>query len=415
MKGDFSRDTFDPAKQFSRVLMQQGRVLLDADWNEQTAILLHYLRTLTTDLVGPHWGPKGNAGFEVKGYDNDQKKLTIGAGHYYVDGIFCEQNAESVVSVELSGEKNHLIYLDVWEELVSAVEDDSLRERALGGADTAARAQVRCVVKVYSSSQENGGVNIVSCESLSEVWEGLVAIWQPQGTLAAQVKPANDSTPCLLSPESRYRGVENHLYRIEIHQGGTGESPTFKWSRDNASIISKVTGQGTMLNLVNPEGFASGQWIEIFSAEQALKGEAGQLTQITAMDGAAITIKSLAPEAQNMQEKEQWFARRWDMPDGAMSITGDWQDLEDCIQVKLQKGESYRAGDYWLIPARVADGAITWPVQPMTSDNSKTEPKPQPPHGVKHHYAPLAVLKFENRGWQIGHCRHCVELLAKLC
>ena len=31
MKGDFTRDTFDPAKHFSRVLMQQGRVTLDAD------------------------------------------------------------------------------------------------------------------------------------------------------------------------------------------------------------------------------------------------------------------------------------------------------------------------------------------------------------------------------------------------
>ena len=38
MKGDFSRITFDPKKHYSRVLMQQGRVQLDADWNEQAAI-----------------------------------------------------------------------------------------------------------------------------------------------------------------------------------------------------------------------------------------------------------------------------------------------------------------------------------------------------------------------------------------
>ena len=38
MKGDYSRDTFDPAKHFTRVLMQQGRVQLDADWNEQAAL-----------------------------------------------------------------------------------------------------------------------------------------------------------------------------------------------------------------------------------------------------------------------------------------------------------------------------------------------------------------------------------------
>ena len=34
MKGDFSKDTFDAKKHFHEVLMQQGRVLLDSDWNE---------------------------------------------------------------------------------------------------------------------------------------------------------------------------------------------------------------------------------------------------------------------------------------------------------------------------------------------------------------------------------------------
>ncbi|HEX3531938.1 MAG TPA: DUF6519 domain-containing protein, partial [Thermoanaerobaculia bacterium] len=35
MKGDFSRDTFRKRKHYNRVRMQQGRVQLDADWNEQ--------------------------------------------------------------------------------------------------------------------------------------------------------------------------------------------------------------------------------------------------------------------------------------------------------------------------------------------------------------------------------------------
>ena len=60
MNGDFTRDTFNPAKQFSRVLMQQGRVTLDADWNEQSSILLHYLRTLARDLIGPYAAPVEN-------------------------------------------------------------------------------------------------------------------------------------------------------------------------------------------------------------------------------------------------------------------------------------------------------------------------------------------------------------------
>jgi len=45
--------------------MQQGRVQLDADWNEQTSILLHYLQNLAADLIGPHGGPAENCGFRI--------------------------------------------------------------------------------------------------------------------------------------------------------------------------------------------------------------------------------------------------------------------------------------------------------------------------------------------------------------
>jgi hypothetical protein len=34
MSSDISRQRFNPANDFSSVLMQQGRVQLDADWNE---------------------------------------------------------------------------------------------------------------------------------------------------------------------------------------------------------------------------------------------------------------------------------------------------------------------------------------------------------------------------------------------
>ena len=62
-RGDFSRDSFDPLKHFSRVLMQQGRVQLDADWNEQTSIVLHYLQALASDIIGP-FGGNGLAWFK---------------------------------------------------------------------------------------------------------------------------------------------------------------------------------------------------------------------------------------------------------------------------------------------------------------------------------------------------------------
>jgi hypothetical protein len=42
MKGDFTRFTFDPKKHYSSVRMQQGRIELDSDWNEQAEIQLHH-------------------------------------------------------------------------------------------------------------------------------------------------------------------------------------------------------------------------------------------------------------------------------------------------------------------------------------------------------------------------------------
>ncbi len=53
MHGDFSRITFRPDELFTRVLMQQGRPQLDADFNELMSIVLHWQRELAKDMIGP--------------------------------------------------------------------------------------------------------------------------------------------------------------------------------------------------------------------------------------------------------------------------------------------------------------------------------------------------------------------------
>src|ERR1700693_3474465 len=54
--GPILRD-FSLLSHFSRLLWQQGRVILDADLNEQTDILLYFLHSLARDLIGPQGGP----------------------------------------------------------------------------------------------------------------------------------------------------------------------------------------------------------------------------------------------------------------------------------------------------------------------------------------------------------------------
>jgi hypothetical protein len=119
--------------------------------------------------------------------------------------------------------------------------------------------------------------------------------------------------------------------------------------------------------------------------------------------------------------------RRWDhrkgdpasgglqIANGAALIVEDaekWLDLEDGIQIRFQPkdtgGESktYRTGDYWLIPARTATGDIEWP---GTTDH----PPAVPPHGIDHHYAPLAVVYPE--GDRVTDLRHSIAPIGSCC
>ncbi len=64
--GDFSRSRFDPARRYTGVLAQQGRVQLDADFNDQYAIEQHALRTVLRDLHAGSWAPVANPGFGLR-------------------------------------------------------------------------------------------------------------------------------------------------------------------------------------------------------------------------------------------------------------------------------------------------------------------------------------------------------------
>jgi len=112
MKADLTRNTFHPFRHFTRVLMQQGRVQLDADWNEQAAILLRYLRSMAADIIGPHGGPAGNLGFRIVALPPTTSPVAdfaITAGHYYVDGILCEINSAPVSVTAVQTQSNIVV------------------------------------------------------------------------------------------------------------------------------------------------------------------------------------------------------------------------------------------------------------------------------------------------------------------
>ncbi|MEO8662549.1 MAG: DUF6519 domain-containing protein [Bryobacteraceae bacterium] len=421
MKGDFTRKTFDSRNHYSRVLMQQGRVTVDADPNEQTDILLHYLRTLATDIIGPYAAPAVGGGFQLSA--NADGKLMIGGGRYYVDGVLIENQdtclysaqpyypapADDVLVKEMADAtgKTYWAYLDVWERHLTYLDDDSMREVALGGPDTCSRSQVVWQVKALPVADSTTGITPACTDPLS----GLM----PLGSgLAARVDPGYQSSdPCVLSPEAKYRGTENHLYRVEVHHGGNAAQATFKWSRENGSVAASWLGsEGQNLIVSTGRGFVAGCWVEITTEADDLLGQPGVLVQLTKVEGAALSVDPAAVLPSWSETLVDPKVRRWDQKQigdillsaGAVPVTESsptdpaWIDLEDGIQIQFQAAGQYVIGDYWLIPARVATGDIEWPKQNGVSQF-------EPAEGIEHHYAPLGFVKWDGKNLRLKSCR----------
>ncbi len=53
MSGDYSRDSFDALRDFAGVFLQQGRAVLDADWNEMVEIFERRIRPGPISISSP--------------------------------------------------------------------------------------------------------------------------------------------------------------------------------------------------------------------------------------------------------------------------------------------------------------------------------------------------------------------------
>ncbi len=405
MKGDFSRWTFEPGKHYHGVLKQQGRVDLDADWNEQGAIASHRVETETVDVIGQSGAPVGNAGFQVTPAPGG-KGLAISAGRAYVDGILCE-NEQAALSITAQPDYPgfplptapgvYVAYLKVWLRHITALDDAHIREDALGGPDTCSRS--RTVWQVGLLQPKVTG-NITCATSLPE-WDALIA--PSTGTLTARAQPDPTATdPCMIPAKAGYRSLENQLYRVEIHAGGSGGQATYKWSRDNGSVVTSWLSQTAGDLAVSSTGrdaelgFAGGQWVELTDDTHELNFLPGTLAQITKVENNVISINTASATGPIT------FAsfpinpriRRWDSAGALPATAGSWLNLEDGVQVEFSSG-SYTTGDYWMIPARTLTADVDWP------QDASNNPLAQAPKGIDRHFCKLAILTFNGGVWTV--------------
>lgn len=420
MRGDFTRNTFDKIKHYNKVRQQQGRVQLDADFNEQVDIL-SFIRQLTNqDVIGFAGGPEGTApdGSPLAGFflDDTGGTITIRKGRYYVGGLLV-QNEEDVPLFDQPDLRNatledllidpdaatdsglYVAFLDVWERHITALQDPDIREVALGGPDTATRVKTVWQVKLAP-------IDDPSCD-----------IDQPvsNARLAARATPDPETTdPCELPPGAGYRGLENQLYRVEIHDGGVPGTATFKWSRENGAVVS--VWQGTDGNNIEVSSigkdealsFISDSWVELTDDNRELRGAPGIMAEVATAEGGVIAIEAgtetESPLPNPAGAEFHPIARRWE---GFATVeipaaNDGWIELEDGVEVKFDPAATYETGDYWLIPARTTTGQVEW--EPAESY--------QPREGVQHYYAPVAVIETDGEAFR--RVRDCRDLFPPL-
>jgi hypothetical protein len=407
VSGDYTRFTFKPRNRFSGVLQQQGRVQLDSDWNEAIDIIRHRVEIQALDTFGPVGVPFLTAKDAFKVSVAPGPDLAIAPGRLYVDGLLVECFAEDKASYlsqpffplpasAKAPSGSVVVYLDVWEREVTYVEEPSLLDVALGGADTATRTQT--VWQLRAEKREPAACGVTVGEPASAGFLSTDAVTPP---------PPDD--PCLLPPISGYRGIENRLYRVEVHKGGKLGAALFKWSRDNGSIVSPVTdiavggGKTTLtVKLIGRDQFLrfnKNNWITITDDHRELHGEAGEMAFIEDIDEANSTIvldrqiptgtaRAFGATPGEIVARHT-RVQRWDQdkqvntldPDGLMTTGAGPIAIEDGITVSFgtKSGGDFRIGDYWVFWARTATAEVEKLVK-------------APPRGIRHHYVQLAAI-----------------------
>jgi hypothetical protein len=413
MTGDYTRLTFDPLRRYSGVWMQQGRVQLDADWNEGVDILKDRVRKLSLDVLGRVGVPflvTPNA-FAIGVIPGPPLDLSIGAGRIYVDGYMAENFIPPAAYLTqpflpdpppLVPPADVLVILDLWEREVTYIEDPRLLDVALGGVDTTTRIQQVWQLRVVPPPPG----------TTAECGVDLDALFPPSaGRLTTEaIAPPTPDDPCILPPVGGYRGLENRLYRLEVHTAGPLGVARFKWSRDDGSIVSAVNtmavaGGQTRIN-VNRLGrdavlrFHIDDWVTVTDDWRELNGEPGEMAKIVDIDEAvpALVLDRVLP-AMNPRPfgatpadlaARHTRVQLWNEnpavnvldADGLMLTAPGPIDIEDGIRVRFDMdpvGGSFHVGDYWVFAARTADASV----EILTK---------APPRGIIHHYTQLAAI-----------------------
>jgi hypothetical protein len=454
MKGDFDRIAFNPGDHFAAVLLQQGRLLLASEQNTQSFIQNHLLRSFVSDFAGRAW--RAGDGFKIS---RDPTDFRIAAGHYWVDGVLCENDASCTFSQQPHGplpetpanDVSELVFwLDCWERHVTWLNIPKLLDARVG-RDTATRIQiawqVRALTKALTdewmknvvdalqlridsgeppgpiqpliTAAKNAAANFAAPldQKKSQAVLDALDFAQPRLTIALKDAPAA-AEPCAIPADAAYRGRTNQLLRIEIMQGGLASErkPAFACSFENGSVAFRVvdvetsvgadgrdTTQVTVESLGRDRrtGLCEGDWVELTDAGVELQQHGAKLLRVRNIDRQRRLV-TLDGKGDDVNPARQALLRRWDHQDVAADridkTTGGILIKEgDWIDIGRGLKLSFSKGGYY------APGLYwTCEVGPAGLVWPTGDQAAQSPHGVTHHRAALASGTLAAGAWNFS-------------
>lgn len=448
MRGDFSAWNKDRSRNFRGTLHQQGRVLLDRDWNAQTEIHGEWQETAARDTFGPGVAAvpaDESSSFKITraakvGPVPEHIEVSVTKGHLWADGLLVSldkdtdrtatylqppvQDPAGKVS-DLPNNIRDAVVLETWLEELSAFQDPAaLLEPALGGVDTTERVQAAYRFRLYRMGKDKDG-NDETCDSI-DLSGDLSGV---KGKLTADLVPTTPgSGDCPVVEEGGYTGFEHRLYRVEVAETDRAGESYFKWSHFNGGLVgtgnfhaaaNKVTLVGNRNAIIN-SGLNKfylealdldeklGCWQVIYGANVTLAAD-NTLT-LPAPPSAEIFIGT----AGLAEAKPGRFFRLWNGIErvndfaSVMKTTPLPDQVGIGLQFETEAPGKYTPSDYWTFEVRAASNEFSNPH--LLVDN-------QAPQGIFYHRVALAEVNWTSNtvtGEDIEDCRQVFQPLTKL-